>query len=82
MHLTERDLNTVTFVNLYDCHFLWQDLVYFEGVDDDYDQRLHEYFYPYHSLVDMYIRLYVNMLHEEEGDDADMSKELVSCHKY
>ena len=43
----------------------------FQGADCDYDQRLIEYFSPYHSFVDMYIRLYVNMLHDELGAHSD-----------
>ena len=31
-----------------------------QGADEAYDQALHEYFYPYHSLVDLLVRVAVN----------------------
>ena len=31
-----------------------------QGIDEAYDQALHEYFYPYHSLVDLLVRVAVN----------------------
>ena len=33
---------------------------YSQGIDEAYDQALHEYFYPYHSLVDLLVRVAVN----------------------
>ena len=35
----------------------------FQGVDEAYDQALHDYYYPYHSLVDLLLRVAVNNKH-------------------
>ncbi len=33
----------------------------FQGIDVEYDERLHQYFMPYHQLVDYLIRTAANM---------------------
>ena len=38
-----------------------------QGIDETYDQALHDYFLPYHSLLDLLVRVAVNNKHVSES---------------